>query len=142
MLAEGRSRTHGGNGAVDACVSSYGLPPCPPTEELIPHDRLTGPGPIPIVAWGYGLRTAGARDWAYSAFMFLSRYPRSMTRRARILCVMGDPRGLSIVPKMFPPVPPPETRHRDSCIMPMPDPAKIAVTEWTGASIELHMIDS
>jgi len=73
--------------------------------------------------------------------MFHSRYPKAKLIRVRILQSFSGDRNLAIVPKAFPPLPPPEVKHRHSSLIPSPVPGKLMVVEWTDAQVELHDVD-
>lgn len=72
--------------------------------------------------------------------MFASRYPPARLERNRILRCAGNDRGVVIVTQ---PIPrdPAEVRHHHSVIIPMPNPRKVMVVEWTGSNVEYHDVD-
>lgn len=72
--------------------------------------------------------------------MFASRYPFAKLTRNRALRCAGIERGVVVVTK---PVSsePAEAVHHHSVIIPLPDPRKVLVVEWTGGRAEYHEAD-
>ena len=68
------------------------------------------------------------------------RFSKCKTRHIRVLFSHGRERWLSITPKPVV-VPSPEQVHPQSCVVLLPTPGKGMVIEWTGDTIERHLVD-